>query len=296
MRTAARIAAAALALAGTPAAAQAMPAMPGMSAGPATGVSIGYSAFAPAHVDVLAGDQVHWMNDSVRRHTVTSDDDSWTSSQLVPGGMFTRRFERPGAYTYYCTVHAGMTGEVDAHTLLLRAATTTAAPGRSYPLTGRAALAAGSEVAIEADSGSGFVKVAAATVADDGSFAAAVTPTTSVVYRAKAANAEPSPRVGLHVLDHRVGATVTRGAHRAVIAVHVTPADPGATVVLQLRLRDRFGWWPLTRMRLDRRSRARFVVAARTGVPARVLLTLPDGATELARGRTLSVAPPAHVH
>ena len=41
----------------------------------------------------------------------------------------------------------------------------------------------------------------------------------------------------------------------------VTPATPGSTVVLQLRLRDRFGWWPVQRHRLDRRSHTSFRAA-----------------------------------
>jgi hypothetical protein len=41
------------------------------------------------------------------------------------------------------------------------------------------------------------------------------------------------------------------------------------------------------RARLDRHSMARFVVRRRAAAPARVLLTLPDEATELARSRTL---------
>jgi hypothetical protein len=62
----------------------------------------------------------------------------------------------------------------------------------------------------------------------------------------------------------------------------VTPAAPGSTVVLQLRLRERFGWWPTRTLRLDSKSHARFVIHRRSSAPARVVLTLPDGATVLA--------------
>jgi hypothetical protein len=62
----------------------------------------------------------------------------------------------------------------------------------------------------------------------------------------------------------------------------VTPAVPGGTVVLQLRLRERFGWWPTRTLRLDSRSHARFVIDRRVSAPARVALTLPDGGTVLA--------------
>ena len=35
------------------------------------------------------------------------------------------------------------------------------------------------------------------------------------------------------------------------VAVTVTPPDPGATFVLELFVRERFGWWPVKRTRLD---------------------------------------------
>lgn len=49
-----------------------------------------------------------------------------------------------------------------------------------------------------------------------------------------------------------------------------------ATVVLQLYLKERFGWWPVATHRLDKRSRTTFRPAQR-GVRARVVLTLPNG-------------------
>ena len=62
-----------------------------------------------------------------------------------------------------------------------------------------------------------------------------------------------------------------------LVRVHVTPPDPGAIVVLQVDLRERFGWWPSQRRRLDSSSNATFRV--RAGSRARVVLTLPDGWT-----------------
>ena len=64
---------------------------------------------------------------------------------------------------------------------------------------------------------------------------------------------------------------------------------PGATLVLQLRLREHFGWWPVARARAGRDGRARFRVPVGRRVAARVVLTLADGATRLATSRTLHV-------
>jgi hypothetical protein len=60
---------------------------------------------------------------------------------------------------------------------------------------------------------------------------------------------------------------------------------------LQYRLKERFGWWPVRTARLDRRSRARFVVQPRHAVRARVVLVGEDGATALARSAPFRVKP-----
>ena len=57
------------------------------------------------------------------------------------------------------------------------------------------------------------------------------------------------------------------GRARRSIDVRASPASPGTRVVLQLRLRERFGWWPVARARLDRRSRAQFTVRGHAACP-----------------------------
>jgi hypothetical protein len=70
--------------------------------------------------------------------------------------------------------------------------------------------------------------------------------------------------------------------------VTVTPSVPHAKVVLQARLRERFGWWPIARARLDYLSQARFRVKR----PARVraVLVAKDGWTPLATSRVLALS------
>jgi hypothetical protein len=94
--------------------------------------------------------------------------------------------------------------------------------------------------------------------------------------------------VRLLVLDRKVAASVTRHGRRVTVSASVTPATPGSTVVLQLRLPERFGWWPVARTKLDKASRARFTIPLTRHVPARVVLTLPDGATRLATSPALT--------
>jgi plastocyanin len=260
-----------------------------MDGGGGASVSIGFAAFAPVTTDVLAGDTVMWSNDSTRAHTVTADDGAFDSDRLVGGADFHVRFDQPGAVPYYCRLHSFMRGEVDVHRLLLDAPRdTTTAPGRPFVFAGRSALAPGTDVRIEADSGGGPSVIGSTTVTDDGAFKATVTPDASATFRAVSGDDASQP-VSLLVLDRRVTATASTRARRATVRALVTPASPGATVVLQLRLRDRFGWWPVARAQVGRDGRARFVVPVGRRVPARVVLTLADGATPLARTRAFSV-------
>jgi plastocyanin len=251
-------------------------------------VSIGYDAYGPAQIDVLAGDTVMWTNDSVRTHTVSAQDGSWSSATLVHGDTFSLRFDTTGAVPYYCMIHGFMRGEVDVHRVLLDAPREQGAPNRTFGLTGRAALPPGGTVAIDGDSGSGFQRVATATVDAAGAFHADVVPATTTTYRATVPG-EDSPTVQLVVVDRALSATAVTHGRSVAVRATVAPASPGAVVVLQLRLREHFGWWPVARSALDARSSARFRVRLDRRVPARVVLTLADGATPLAVSRTLHV-------
>jgi plastocyanin len=259
--------------------------------GAATHVSATFNAYVPQHVEVLTGDTVTWRNDAARRHTVTAEDGSFDSGQIAAGSTYDRTFERPGPVPYYCRLHPAIRGSVDVRDVLLDTPAAPAAPGRPFPLTGRAAAAPGTPVSLEADTGAGFRAVAGTEVTNDGGFALDVLPSTTATYRAVVGAAASAP-VRLIVLDRQVRAAATRGVRRTLITATVTPASPGATVVLQLRLRHRFGWWPVRRAKLDAASRVRFgIPTTRTAVPARVVLTLPDGATRLATSRTVTVGP-----
>jgi len=267
-------------------------AMTGMDdAGETAHVAIQFAGFDGPQADIVTGDTVHWTNDSVRIHSVVADDASFDSGRLPAGAMFARRFDQAGTVTYYCSLHPFMRGEIDVHDVLLDAPATHAGADKPYVLTGRVAAGITGPVTIEGDSGAGFTAAGTAAVQDDGGFRATVTPSTTTAYRAVVAGAT-SPAVQVVALDHTVTVKATRRGTATTLAVHVEPASTGQRVVLQLRLRDRFGWWPVRSARLDAQSNATITVRPASRVPARVLLTLPDGATELARSRTVHVGSP----
>jgi plastocyanin len=263
----------------------ALPAAPALasdmdhSGGPA--VPIYNAAFAKAHLDILAGDTVTWHNDSVRIHNVNADDGSFASPRLFMSGTFDHRFDTPGDVAYYCQLHPSMRGDVAVHRVLLDATKEPAGAGKPYALSGRAALPEGSTVSI----GSGGAVAATAKVGESGRFTATVIPRETTAYTA-VAGGESSPPVQVVVLDRKVRATQKARGKRITIDATVTPASKGATVVLQLRLKEHFGWWSVRVAKLDASSRVRFTLPRGRKVSARVLLTASDAATELARSTT----------
>jgi plastocyanin len=283
---------AALAVLGGPAASAAMDDHMHGAADTAAGptVAIQFLAFTPPKLDVLAGDTVRWSNGSIRFHTVTAVDGSFGSPRLVVNDSYSHQFQAPGTVPYYCSLHPVMRGEIDVHNVLLTAPSEPGAPGRPYVLNGRSARPAGSAVSLEADEGSGFHPAGNATVEADGTVTTEIVPTTSATYRA-VVGGESSPAVELLVLDRKLAVSAVGRGHRARVTARVTPASHGAPVVLQLRMPQHFGWWPVARAKLDHASRARFSLRLRHRYPARVVLTLRDGATTLAVSRTLHLGP-----
>jgi hypothetical protein len=83
--------------------------------------------------------------------------------------------------------------------------------------------------------------------------------------------------VQVAVIDRKLDVRASRHCGSALVRVRAVPPDPGGIVMLQLQLRERFGWWPAARSKLDRHSRA--VFRAPRGARARVVLTLDDGWT-----------------
>src|SRR3954452_21095610 len=244
-------------------------------------VAIGYSDYQPPTLSVLTGSSVMWHNESSRVHTVTAEDGSFDSGRVAIGQEFMHGFERAGTYPYYCRLHPTIRGRVEVSDLLLDPQPESAAPGRSYPVGGRSSLPAGTSVWVQGDSGHGYADVGTASVDTDGRFSVTVTPSTTTRYRA-ASGSSLSPPVELVVVDHSVAARGVRHGRAVVVSALVTPSARGQTVVLQVRSRERFGWWPTRRARLDAASRARFVLHTRRRVRARVALTRSDGATVLA--------------
>ena len=84
----------------------------------ALSVNVKVFKFDPTPLTVAVGTKVNWMNNDEILHTVTSgapgqDDGKFNGEMNGQGTSFTFVFTTPGTYTYFCSRHNGMRGEVD---------------------------------------------------------------------------------------------------------------------------------------------------------------------------------------
>jgi plastocyanin len=82
-------------------------------------VTIQNFAFAPSELVVPVGSEVQWT-DIRGRHTVQADDGSFKSGVLTANGTYTRRFDQPGRYPYFCEFHGSAGGHDMAGAVMVK--------------------------------------------------------------------------------------------------------------------------------------------------------------------------------
>ncbi|MGV6849384.1 MAG: cupredoxin domain-containing protein [Marinibacterium sp.] len=75
-------------------------------------VAIRGFAFEPPLLTVPAGAVVDWVNDDVAPHTATGDDGDWDTGALNRSQAARIRFDRAGAFDYFCAFHPHMRGRI----------------------------------------------------------------------------------------------------------------------------------------------------------------------------------------
>jgi len=76
-------------------------------------VSIQNFSFQPQGVTINVGETVTWtMKDMGTQHTVTANDNSFSSSNLSTGNTYAHTFGQAGTFSYHCNIHPSMTGTV----------------------------------------------------------------------------------------------------------------------------------------------------------------------------------------
>ena len=76
--------------------------------------SVGISNFnyTPNSLTITKGTTVVWTNNDSAPHTVTADDNSFTSGTLNKGDTYSHTFNAAGTVNYHCTFHPIMKASV----------------------------------------------------------------------------------------------------------------------------------------------------------------------------------------
>lgn len=75
-------------------------------------VSISQMQFKPARITVKKGATVTWTQADRMPHTVTASDGKFESGALSGGATYSQSFAEAGTFSYYCSLHPSMRGEV----------------------------------------------------------------------------------------------------------------------------------------------------------------------------------------
>jgi plastocyanin len=84
----------------------------GATAGKAIEIVVDNFSFTPPNATIPVGTTVTWINHDDVPHTVVNNDRKFKSPVLDTDERFSHRFDEPGRYPYFCSVHPKMTAEV----------------------------------------------------------------------------------------------------------------------------------------------------------------------------------------
>jgi plastocyanin len=77
--------------------------------------------YVPLNLQITAGTTVVWVNDDNIQHTIQSQDEKgnvmslFNSKALKTGERFAYKFNEPGVYHYFCTIHPWRVGVVTVY-------------------------------------------------------------------------------------------------------------------------------------------------------------------------------------
>ena len=69
-------------------------------------------SFQPGTIEVKAGTTVTWVNRDDVPHTVYENNKTFKSAALDTDAKFSYKFNSAGTYSYFCSLHPRMTGQV----------------------------------------------------------------------------------------------------------------------------------------------------------------------------------------
>ena len=68
--------------------------------------------FSPMQLTTKVGVEITWVNEDDEPHTVVSDSGLFHSAALDTGKEYTFRFDKPGTYHVFCSMHPQMTATI----------------------------------------------------------------------------------------------------------------------------------------------------------------------------------------
>jgi plastocyanin len=83
-----------------------------MQSASAHDIAVDNFSFAPAATSVPSGTTVTWTNHDDVPHNIVSTERKFKSPVLDTDERFSHRFDAPGTYSYFCSLHPKMTGQV----------------------------------------------------------------------------------------------------------------------------------------------------------------------------------------
>ena len=69
-------------------------------------------SFQPGTLTVKTGTTVTWVNHDDIPHTVNENNKVFKSGTLDTDAKFSYKFTSPGTYSYFCSLHPRMTGQI----------------------------------------------------------------------------------------------------------------------------------------------------------------------------------------
>ena len=69
-------------------------------------------SFQPGTLTVAPGTTVTWVNHDDEPHTVNENNKTFKSGTLDTDAKFSYKFTSPGSYSYFCSLHPRMTGQI----------------------------------------------------------------------------------------------------------------------------------------------------------------------------------------
>jgi plastocyanin len=230
-------------------------------------VEIRRNAFAPASVNIVAGDTIRWRNVDTRHHQVVSTTGTFASPVLAPNRAYAFTFEVAGTYRYRDALNPSVTGVVRVAGPPPAVSFATSFPqiiyGNAVTLSGQInSKKAGEQVLLTYQPHGQPSPLVLATVVTgaDGTFSFVTKPRILTLYQAAWKSARSL------VVATAVKPAISFGRMNGFVT-RVYAGRSMARKQVQLQRLSQFGQWvTIKRVSLDLDSRARFRAALPFGV------------------------------